>query len=92
MQAGGKREARLVSEAVEGFDSGPRPAAALPGRRDGVADAPVGQPAGAAAIQTFAPRQVQLSRGGQLRPHLPAVPLGFHEGEALRDVQVKNLP
>lgn len=71
------REAGLVSEAVDGFDTRLRPAATLSRCYDGIADAAIRQPAGAAPIQTFTPRQVQLCRRGQLRSCLSAVRLCF---------------
>lgn len=70
-------EAGLVSEAVDGFDTRLRPTATLSRGSDGIADTPVGQPAGAAPIQTFAPFQVQLCWRGQLRSALSAMVLGF---------------
>lgn len=66
MKAGRLWEAGLVAEAVECFDAWLRPSAAISRGYDGVADTAVGQPAGAAAVQTFTPCQVQLSCCSQL--------------------------
>lgn len=52
-----------------------------PGDVDGVAHAPVLQPAGVAHVHAGLPRQVQLSGGGQPSAQLGALILGFVEGE-----------
>ena len=70
-------EPRLVAIAIDGADAGLPAATALPGDDDGVADAPVGQPAGAAVVEAVVPGRVQLGRGGQLRPMALAVGLGL---------------
>lgn len=84
-------EARLVAVAVDGPDPGLPAPATLPWGHDGVADAPVGQPAGTAQVQPVTPGRVQLGRGDQLGPVAQAVSPGFPEGEALGGGAMEHL-
>ena len=67
----------MVAKAIDGADAGFPAATALPRDHDGVAHAPVGQPAGAAVVEAVVPGRVQLGRGGQLRPLVLAEGLGL---------------
>lgn len=84
-------EARLVAVAIDGSDAGFTASTALPGGDDGVADAPVRQPAGTAEVQSVIPGHVQLSCGDQLGPVTQAVGLGLPEGEALGGGAMEHL-
>lgn len=85
MKAGRLWETSLVGEAVKGFDACLRPSTAFSGHYDGVADTAIRQPAGAAAVQTFTPCQVQLCGCSQLCPCISAVRLGFIKRQLLWD-------
>lgn len=85
------REARLVAVSINGLNAGFAASTALSGDDDGVAHAPVGQPARAAVVQAVAPGCVELSRGGQLRAVTHAVRFGLPEGETLRGGAVEHL-
>lgn len=76
-------EARLVAVAIDSSDPGFASSAALSRGDDGVAHAPVRQPARTAVVQSIIPGCVKLSGGGQLGPVTHAVGLGLPEGKTL---------
>lgn len=91
MKAGWLWETSLVAEAVESFDACLRPSTAHPGGNDGVAHTAIGQPSGAATVQAFTPRQVQLCCCSQLCPCSSAVWLCFSKGQQLSDRVMDHL-
>lgn len=66
------------------------PSTLRPGDIDGVADAPVPQPAGVADIQASLPGQVQLACSSQLGPVLKALLLSLGEGELSHRARVED--
>lgn len=84
-------EARLVAVAIDSSDPRFAASTALSGGDDGVAHAPVCQPARTAEVQSVVPGCVQLSRGDQLGPVTQTVGLGLREGEALGGGAMKHL-
>lgn len=81
---------RLVDVEVHGSYPQQTPSALRPPDVDGVADAPVSQPACIAHIQTSLPGQVQLSCGGQQGPLLTTLFLSLRVGELSHRARVEH--
>lgn len=84
-------EACLVAVSVDGFNARFTASAALSGDDDGVAYAPISQPAWAAVVQSITPGCVELSCGGQLGTVTCTVRLGLPEGKTLGGRAMEHL-
>lgn len=85
------REARLVAMAIDGPDPGLTTTTGPPRGANGVAHAPIGQPARPAEAESVVPRRVQLGCRGHLSSVTPTEGLGLPEGETLGGGAMEHL-
>lgn len=84
-------EACLVAVSIDSSDPRFTTSTALPRGDDGVSHATIGEPPGAAVVQSIVPGCVKLSGGGHLRTMTQTVGLGIPEGETLGGGAMEHL-